>query len=263
MTGHHARADGVGRFDFVMANPPFNVDRVDKAKLEEDARFPDLPKADNGNYLWIQLFATALNDAGRAGFVMANSSSDARHSEGEIRRKLIEDRMVDVMVAVSPNFFYTVTLPVTLWFLDRGKRGTERADRVLFIDARQIFRQVDRAHREFTDEQLELLANIVRLYRGEEPELAMGSERLLGERFPDGRYADVAGLCKVATIEEIEAQGWSLNPGRYVGTKVEELDDEDFAEKLAAARAELRELGERASKLEAGVDSVLGQLLSR
>ena len=255
--------DGLGRFDFVMANPPFNVDRVDKAKLEEDARFPDLPKADNGNYLWIQLFATALNDAGRAGFVMANSSSDARHSEGEIRRKLIEDRMVDVMVAVSPNFFYTVTLPVTLWFLDRGKRGTERADRVLFIDARQIFRQVDRAHREFTDEQLELLANIVRLYRGEEPELAMGSERLLGERFPDGRYADVAGLCKVATIEEIEAQGWSLNPGRYVGTKVEELDDEDFAEKLAAARAELRELGERASKLEAGVDSVLGQLLSR
>jgi type I restriction enzyme M protein len=91
----------------------------------------------------------------------------------------------------------------------------------------------------------------------------MGSERLLGERFPDGSYADVAGLCKVATIEEIEAQGWSLNPGRYVGTKVEELDDEDFAEKLAAARAELRELGERASKLEAGVDGVLGQLLSR
>jgi len=255
--------DSVGRFDFVMANPPFNVDRIDKAKLEDDARFPDLPRADNGNYLWIQLFATALNDAGRAGFVMANSSSDARHSEGEIRRQLVEDRVVDVMVAVSPNFFYTVTLPVTLWFLDRGKRDTERSDRVLFVDARQTFRQIDRAHRDFTEEQLEFLANIVRLYRGEEPELATGENELFGERFPDGTYADVAGLCKVATIGEIEAQGWSLNPGRYVGTEVEELDDEVFSEKLAAARAELRELGERASTLEAGVDKVLGQLLSR
>jgi len=255
--------DSVGRFDFVMANPPFNVDRIDKAKLEDDPRFPDLPRADNGNYLWIQLFATALNDAGRAGFVMANSSSDARHSEGEIRRKLVEDRVVDVMVAVSPNFFYTVTLPVTLWFLDRGKRDTERSDRVLFIDARQTFRQIDRAHRDFTEEQLEFLANIVRLYRGEEPELATGENELFGERFPDGTYADVAGLCKVATIGEIEAQGWSLNPGRYVGTEVEELDDEVFTEKLADVRAELRELGERASTLEAGVDKVLGQLLSR
>ena len=125
--------DSFGRFDFVMANPPFNVDRIDKAKLEGDKRFPALPKADNGNYLWIQLFATALNETGRAGFVMANSASDARHSEGEIRKSLVEDRLVDVMVAISPNFFYTVTLPVTLWFLDRGKRATERADQVLFI----------------------------------------------------------------------------------------------------------------------------------
>ncbi|MCA1681151.1 MAG: type I restriction-modification system subunit M, partial [Actinobacteria bacterium] len=184
-----------GRFDFVMANPPFNVDRIDKAKLEDDPRFPDLPRADNGNYIWIQLFATALNETGRAGFVMANSASDARHSEGEIRRKLIEDRVVDVIVAVGPNFFYTVTLPVTLWFLDRGKRATTRADQVLFVDARQIFRQVDRAHRDFTDEQLELLANIVRLYRGQEPELADGENQLFADRFPDGVYTDVTGLC--------------------------------------------------------------------
>jgi len=253
----------VGRFDFVMANPPFNVDRIDKVKLVDDARFPDLPKADNGNYIWIQLFATSLSATGRAGFVMANSSSDARHSEGEIRRKLIEDRLVDVMVAVSPNFFYTVTLPVTLWFLDRGKRDTERADRVLFIDARRVFRQVDRAHREFTEEQLEFLANIVRLYRGEEPELARGENKLFAERFRDGEYADVTGLCKVATIAEIEAQGWSLNPGRYVGTQVEELEDEVFEEKLAAAQVELRELAARAATLEQGVDRVLQQLLSR
>jgi type I restriction enzyme M protein len=253
----------VGRFDFVMANPPFNVDRIDKAKLEGDARFPALPKADNGNYVWIQLFATAMNETGQAGFVMANVASDARHSERSIRRKLIEDRVVDVMVAVGPNFFYTVTLPVTLWFLDRGKRTSDRADQVLFIDARQIFRQVDRAHRDFTDEQLELLANIVRLYRDEEPELATGENRLFAERFPDDAYMDVTGLCKVATVAEIEAQGWSLNPGRYVGTEVEELDDQVFEEKLAAAHAELHELAARARKLEAGVDGVLTQLLSR
>ncbi len=255
--------DSVGRFDFVMANPPFNVDRVDKAKLEGDARFPDLPKPDNANYLWIQLFATALNDTGRAGFVMANSSSDARHSEGEIRRKLIEDRLVDVMVAVSPNFFYTVTLPVTLWFLDRGKRATERADQVLFIDARQVFRQIDRAHRDFTEEQLEFLANIVRLYRGEDPVFEKRVDGFFEERFPDGNYANVTGLCKAATIAEIKAQGWSLNPGRYVGTEVEELEDEEFEERLAAAQLELRELAERAAALEAGVDSVLSQLLDR
>jgi len=246
--------DSLGRFDFVMANPPFNVDRIDKGKLEGDPRFPDLPRADNGNYIWIQLFATAMNESGRAGFVMANSASDARHSEGAIRRKLIESRLVDVMVAVGPNFFCTVTLPVTLWFLDRGKAATDRADRVLFIDARQIFRQIDRAHRDFTDDQREFLANIVRLYRGEEPEFASAANELFAEQFPDGAYVDVTGLCRVATIDEIEAQGWSLNPGRYVGTAVVELEDEVFEERLAAAQLELRALGARAAKLEAGVE---------
>src|SRR3954470_21322092 len=137
--------DSVGRFDFVMANPPFNVDRIDKAKLEGDNRFPDLPRADHGNYIWLQLLAPARAEHGRAGFVMANSASDARHSEAEIRRKLIEGwtdqvgnrhpPVIDVMVAVGPKFFYTVPLPVSLWFLDGGKAGTDRADKVLFIDA--------------------------------------------------------------------------------------------------------------------------------
>ena len=170
---------------------------------------------------------------------------------------------VDVMVAVGPNMFYTVTLPCTLWFLDRGKRGTERGDRVLFIDARQTFRQIDRAHRDFTEEQLEFLANIVRLYRGEEPELASGPNVLFEQCFPAATYTDVTGLCKVATLEEIEAQGWSLNPGRYVGTEVEDLEDEVFEEKLAAAQVELRELSARATTLEAGVDKVLTELLAR
>jgi type I restriction enzyme M protein len=254
--------DSVGRFDFVMANPPFNVDRIDKAKLEGDKRFPDLPNADNGNFIWIQLFATSLNESGRAGFVMANSASDARHTEEAIRRKLIEDRLVDVMVAIGSNFFYTVTLPVTLWCLDRGKRLTDRADQVLFIDARQIFRQIDRAHRDFTDEQIEFLANIVRVYRGEEAEFAVGENALFSERFPGGAYADVTGLCRIATVNEIEQQGWSLNPGRYVGTEVEELEDEEFEEKLAAAHIELRELGVRAGELQAAVDDVLTQLQS-
>jgi type I restriction enzyme M protein len=254
--------DSVGRFDFVMANPPFNVDRIDKAKLEDDARFPDLPKADNGNYLWIQHFATALNKSGRAGFVMANSASDARHSEETIRRKLIKDRLVDVMVAVGSNFFYTVTLPVTLWFLDRGKRSTDRADQVLFIDARQTFRQIDRAHRDFAQEQIEFLANVVRLYRGEEPEFAAGDNVLFSEHFSNGAYVDVAGLCRVATVAEIEAQGWSLNPGRYVGTEVEELEDEVFEEELAAAHIELRQLGARARESQSAIDDVLARLLS-
>ncbi len=143
-----------------------------------------------------------------------------------------------------------------------GQARDRAADQVLFIDARRIFRQVDRAHRDFTDEHLELLANIVRLYRGQAPELAGGENRLFAGRFPNGAYADVTGLCKVATIDEIEAQGWSLNPGRYVGTEVEELDDEVFEEQLAAAHAELRALGGRARELEAGVDEVLSRLLS-
>lgn len=255
--------ESTGRFDFVMANPPFNVDRIDKAKLEDDARFPDLPKADNGNYLWIQLFATALSERGRAGFVMANSASDARHSEGAIRQKLVESGLVDVMVAVGSNFFYTVTLPVTLWFLDRGKAETKRADQVLFVDARTTFRQVDRAHRDFTDEQTEFLANIVRLYRGDDPEFASGPNALFDERFPEGTYVDVTGLCRVATIAEIAEQGFSLNPGRYVGTEVEELDDEVFEETLAAAHLELRTLAARAGELESSIDHVLTQLLER
>jgi type I restriction enzyme M protein len=168
-------------------------------------------------YLWIQEFYSALNEKGRSGFVMANSASDARGSEMEIRKRLLEERAVDVMVSISSNFFYTVTLPCTLWFFDKGKKDTDRKDKVLFIDARQIYHQIDRAHRDFTPEQIEFLSNIVRLYRGEEVETDMGSHQMMDEHFPDGSYVDVAGLCKVATLEEIEEQGWSLNSGRYVG----------------------------------------------
>src|SRR2546430_9687956 len=138
-----------------MANPPFNVDRVDKDRLKDDPRFPfGLPRVDNANYLWVEIFYAALNEIGRAGFVMANCAADARGSELEIREKLVETRTVDVMVSVGPNFFYTVTGPCTLWFFDRGKRGTERNDKVLLIDARRIYRQVDRAHRDWSPQQV-------------------------------------------------------------------------------------------------------------
>src|SRR5690606_33035196 len=135
--------DCVGRFDFVLANPPFNVNGVDKEKLKDDPRYPfGLPRVDNANYLWIQEFYSALNERGRACLVMATPASDARGSEQEIRRKPIESGAVDVMIAIASNFFLNVTLPCTLWFLDKGKKGTPREDTVLFIDARQIYTQV-------------------------------------------------------------------------------------------------------------------------
>ena len=251
-----------GAFDFVMANPPFNVNGVDKDKLAGDPRLPyGVPKPDNANYLWIQLFASALAEGGRAGFVMANSAGDAGHSEREIRRQLVESKSVDVMVAIGTNFFYTVTLPVTLWFLDKGKQGTEREDKVLFLDARHLFRQIDRAHRDFLPEHIELLTNIVRLYRGEEVETVAGSEVLLKERFPDGCYADVPGLCKIATLAEIEAQGWSLNPGRYTGTAVIEDDGVDFTDKLAGLYDEFTRLSDEAEVLRGKVDVAVQGIL--
>lgn len=254
--------ESLGKFDFVMANPPFNVNGIDKERIKDDRRFPfGMPKTDNGNYVWIQLFYSTLSERGRAGFVMANSAADARGSELEIRKALIEARAVDVMVAIGPNFFYTVTLPCTLWFLDKGKQGTPRADQVLFIDARHIFRQIDRAHRDFTPEQIEFLANIVRLYRGEQVETAHGSAKQLKEIFPDGKYVDIAGLCKVATLAEIEAQGWSLNPGRYVGVAAGAVDDVDFAERLEELNEELEVLNAEARELEGRIAENVVKLL--
>lgn len=251
-----------GGFDFVMANPPFNVDKVDKTKLEGDRRFPfGIPRPDNANYLWIQLFYAALQEGGRAGFVMANSAGDASHTERDIRRQLIESKSVDVMVAIGTNFFYTVTLPVTLWFLDRGKVGSDREDTVLFLDARHLYRQIDRSHRDFLPEQIELLSNIVRLYRGETPEALEGSSVLLQERFPDGRYADVPGLCKVATLDEIESQGWSLSPGRYTGTAVAAEDDVVFTDLVAELYDEYSRLVNEADEARPVIDAVIQGML--
>jgi len=252
----------VGEFDFVMANPPFNVDRIDKTRLADDPRFPfGLPRSDNGNYIWIQIFDAALNEQGRAGFVMANSAGDAGGSEGEIRRRLLEDHSVDVIVSIGTNFFYTVALPCTLWFLDRAKRNTDRRDQVLFIDARKIFRQIDRAHRDFLPEQIEFLANIARLYRGEQIESAHGSSDLMSASFPDEVYVDVPGLCAVAALGQIEKHGWSLNPGRYVGVAEADDDGIDFRVRLEELSEELELLNADAAELQERIAANIAELL--
>jgi len=196
-----------------------------------------MPSVDNANYLWIQLFYSALDDTGRAGFVMANSASDARGSELEIRKHLIQSGSVDVMIAIGSNFFYTVTLPCTLWFLDRGKQQLPPA-------------------------QVEFLANIVRLYRGREIETTQGSADLMAEHFFDGVYQDVPGLCKIAAMDEVEAQGWSLNPGRYVGVP-ERVEEEgfDFGAALTALHEELETLNAEAHELEERITGSVTQLL--
>src|SRR5215216_905496 len=194
--------DSFGAFDYVLANPPFNVDEVSLKAVEKDRRFntygvprnkSKVKKADagketvpNANYLWINLFATSLKSKGRAALVMANSASDARHSEADIRKRLIEENLIYAMLTLPSNMFYTVTLPATLWFFDRDKAD----DRILFIDARNIFTQIDRAHREFSEEQVQNIAVISRLHKGRREEFvrlidgyfAAGMERLIGNK---------------------------------------------------------------------------------
>ncbi len=409
----------VGGADFVMANPPFNVDGVDKAKdaVKKDPRLKldgtvNLPKNDNANYLWIQYFYNYLKPTGRAGFVMASSASDAGHSEKDIREKLVKTGAVDVMMAIGNNFFYTRSLPCTLWFFDRAKEQDEaKKDKVLMLDARKIYRKVTSKVNDFSPEQLQNLICIVGLYRGhaekfektvsgyleqttalaketadatralqehlqvtyravfefaarftkeipaaekwvealnlagmpemadlqkqlisvaekampdhqileeiarqckairkpqdklikqlldvistankeyqlaknrdwkdlgikekldilkdlqqqlsgnpdeEEPGLLHETEYFykqahwLTNRFPEGVYTDVEGLCKVVTQKEIEAKDWSLSPGRYVGVDTATDDDSDYEERLNEIHIELEGLNEEATQL--------------
>ena len=241
---------------------------MDRARLvtatgHVDPRFPlGLPTVNNANTLWINLFYAALNETGRAGFVMANSASDAGGSEREIRRRLIETGVVDCIVAVGPNMFYTVTLPVTLWFLDRGKSKGQRADEVLFLDARHLFRQVTRAHRMFDPDQIEFLGNIVRLWRGEASEDEAGSGARMAETFPKAVYRDVPGLCRAATRANIAAQDWSLNPGRYVAVAPGQVvDDEEFRVKLEALQEDLEMLNTQAERLNTRIAQNVAELL--
>lgn len=287
--------DSVGKFDYVMANPPFNVDEVELDLVKNQPRFNKYgvpqnktksTKKDaketvpNANYLWISQFATALNDNGRAALVMANSASDAGNSEKEIRIKLIESGIISQMVTLPSNMFTSVTLPATLWFFNKKK---VKKDEILFIDARNIFTQIDRAHRKFSDEQIKNLSIITRLYEGKKEEfqalineykeqLANAPEvsddedikpksyyqaqiDWLMERFPNGEYNDVVGLCKAATLERedgIKDQDYSLNPGRYVGVVIEDdgMTAEEFKTEMLKLNEELDKLNSQAHILE-------------
>jgi len=255
---HHS----IGKFDFVMANPPFNVSGVDKEKIKEDKRFSyGIPKPDNANYLWIQIFLNSLNDRGRAGFVMHNSAADARQSELEIRGEIIENNFLDVMISVGTKFFYTVGLPCMLWFFDKAKPKTNRKNKILFIDAKHIFRQIDRSHREFDSAQVEFLSNIVRLYRGSNIELDKGSSVLLRQYGFKEKYKDVLGICKIATIDEIREKGYSLNPGAYVGLAEGEEENFDFETRMAELNEEFEQLNAKEKALEIIIRDNINKIL--
>lgn len=249
--------ESVGKFDFVLANPPFNVKGVaksksgdirvviDPARLQGDPRYYiGLPltgkkEISNANYLWMQIFASALNAKGRAGFVMANSATDAGNAEKEIRKILIDEGIVDVIISTPPNMFLNVTLSSTLWFLDKGKKGTERQNKILFINVQDIFTPVDRAHNEWKDEQIQDIAGIVKRYRGEE-----GA----------GGYEDIKGRCKAATLDEIKENDYSLNPGRYIEIVEKEMDDVEFEARMKELSAEFKTLTAEAHSLEKKIE---------
>lgn len=245
--------DLVGKCDFVMANPPFNVNKVDKNRdfVKTDKRlFSDvgLPKADNGNYLWIQYFYHYLNEKGRAGFVMASSATDAGASEKLIRQRLIETGAVDCIVAVGNNFFYTRSLPCHLWFLDRGKR-LENKRNIMMIDARNTFRQINQTLRDFSPDQMAGLTAIVKAYRGEDMSETFATNPWLKETFPNGHYEDVEGLCKIVDVAEVAENDWSLTPGRYVGYSIELDEDFDYQARLGEIHSELATLNDEATTL--------------
>lgn len=302
--------DAVGKFDYVMANPPFNVDEVVYERVKDDARFNTygIPKnkskstkkagdkketVPNANYLWISYFASALKDTGKAALVMANSASDAGNSEYDIRKKMIEEGIISQMVTLPSNMFSSVTLPATLWFFDKAKAHTDKKDEILFIDARNVFTQIDRAHRKFSDEQIKNLGIISRLYEGDtqafkdliaeyEQALAVAPETSedkeektkayfraqidwLTERFPDGVYRDVIGLCKVAKLggeDGIIDQDYSLNAGRYVGVVIEDdgLTEEEFKAEILSLNAELTALNAKAKAIEEKISVNIARL---
>lgn len=297
--------DAFENFDYVMANPPFNVDEVVLERVKEDKRFNTygIPKnkskatkkksdkketVPNANYLWISYFAAALNKTGKAALVMANSASDAGNSEYEIRKKIIEEGIIKQIVTLPSNMFTSVTLPGTLWFFDKEKSTSNRKDEILFIDARNIFVQVDRAHRKFSDEQIKNLGIITKLYDGDTKAYKELIEKYtenmenaqeeteedytknknywqeqinwLKEKFPEGKYRDIIGLCKVVKINEedgIKEQNYSLNPGRYVGIAIEEdgMTEEQFKEEILNINNELLELNKEAQQLEKQIEN--------
>ena len=320
-TFYHDAHNLDGCCDYVMANPPFNVDKVKAESAESAGRMPfgmtavnKSKEVSNANYLWISYFYSYLNETGRAGFVMASSATDSSGKDKEIRRKLVETGHVDVMISVGNNFFYTKSLPCSLWFFDKGKPEA-RQDTVLFIDARNYYTAVDRTLNEWSEWQLRNLNAIVWLYRGEtdkysalleeyrtflgaegsfagregelsdriaalrgeakkaveeaakrekkkvqaaydekiaalEETLSVAKEaNWLYEKFGEGEYQDVLGLCKAATRAEVGEKQYSLTPGAYVGVAPVEDDGVDFAQRMAEIHKELLALQAESNEL--------------
>ncbi|MGC8724881.1 MAG: type I restriction-modification system subunit M [Acidobacteriota bacterium] len=236
--------------DYILANPPFNMKSWGGEHLHGDLRWKyGVPPTNNANFAWVQHMIHHLAPTGLAGFVLANGSMSSNQSgEGEIRKNIIEADLVDCMVALPGQLFYSTQIPACLWFLARDKRNGRFRDRrgqVLFIDARKLGQMVDRTHRELTDEDIKKIADTYHAWRGD----------------PDaGEYRDVAGFCKSATLEEVRKHGHVLTPGRYVGAEAVEDDGEPFAEKMARLVAQLREQQAEAAKLDAAIAANLKEL---
>jgi type I restriction enzyme M protein len=229
--------------DYVLANPPFNDSDWRGELLKDDKRWVyGTPSAGNANYAWVQHFIHHLAPTGLAGFVLANGSMSSNQSgEGEIRKNMIEADLIDCMIALPGQLFYSTQIPVCLWFVARDKRNNRFRDRrneTLFIDARKLGSMIDRVHRELTDADIATIAGTYHAWRGD----------------PDaGEYEDVPGFCKAARLEEIEKHGYVLTPGRYVGAEALEDDGEPFEEKMKRLTATLREQQVEAEKLDAAI----------
>ncbi|MCK9463920.1 MAG: SAM-dependent methyltransferase, partial [Proteobacteria bacterium] len=233
--------------DYVLANPPFNDSDWRGELLKDDKRWAyGVPPAGNANYAWVQHFIHHVAPTGLAGFVLANGSMSSNQSgEGEIRKAIVEADLVDCMVAMPGQLFYSTQIPVCLWFIARNKKNGRFRDRrgeTLFIDARKMGALVDRTHRELTEDDHAKIAGTYHAWRGD----------------PDaGTYADVSGFCKAAKLEEIQKHGHVLTPGRYVGAEAQEDDGEPFCEKMKRLTATLREQQAEAAKLEAEIEKNL------
>jgi type I restriction enzyme M protein len=236
--------------DFILANPPFNISDWGGERLQGDKRWQyGAPPKGNANFAWVQHIVHHLAPAGVAGFVLANGSmSSGQSGEGEIRKNLVEADLVDCMVALPGQLFYSTPIPACLWFLARDRKNGKFRDRrgqVLFVDARNLGRMVDRTHRELTDEDIARVADTYHNWRGEKG---------------PGEYGDIPGFCKSATLEEVRRHGHVLTPGRYVGAEAQEADGEPFEEKMRRLGATLREQQIEAAKLDAAIAANLKEL---
>jgi type I restriction enzyme M protein len=236
--------------DYVLANPPFNDSDWRGELLKDDKRWVyGVPPAGNANFAWVQHFLHHLTPGGIAGFVLANGSMSSNQSgEGDIRKAIVEADLVDCMVALPGQLFYSTQIPVCLWFLARDRKNgrfRDRREQTVFIDARKLGTMVDRVHRELTTEDIARIAGTYHAWRGDKNA---------------GKYEDVPGFCKSAPIEEIRKHGHVLTPGRYVGAAAQEDDEEPFEEKMKRLTATLREQQAEAAKLDAAIAANLKEL---